>query len=143
MASHAVFEGLIVDEYDAPVDVSHVGGEAFYVVDEDGFRRHIESESVDRQVFEYLARAMEGHEDAVSQGTMKLLGQEDIFTKAAIEASLNRMDEQFELLLQVGLPEQARMSMGMMGFRVVIDMHGNLVEVRQPSAPQEPEDDSW
>lgn len=139
MARRAIFEGLIVDEYDRPVEVAVVGDEALYVIDDDGFQRHIESEQVDRQVFEYISDAIEGHEEAISEGTMKLLGQEDIFTKAAIEASLSRMDEQFELLLQVGLPEDTRMSMGMMGFQVVIDLHGNLVEVRQPS-PSEPPD---
>lgn len=139
MTRRAIFEGLIVDEHDRPVEVAIVGDEAFYVVDDDGFLRHIDSEGVDRQVFEYISRAIEGHEEAISEGTMKLLGQEDIFTKAAIEASLNRMDEQFELLLHVGLPQDTRMSMGMMGFQVVIDLHGNLLEVRQPS-PSEPPD---
>lgn len=139
MASRAIFEGLIIDEFERPVEVAAVGGDAFYVVDDDGFQRHIDSESVDRQVFEYISRAIEGHEELISEGTMRMLGQEDIFTKAAIEASLNRMDEQFEFLLQVGLPEQTRMSMGMMGFQVVIDLHGTLIDVRQPSTPEPPE----
>lgn len=135
MATRAIFEGLIVDEYERPVEVAYVGGDSFYIVDDDGFQRHIDSESVDRQVFEYISRAIEGNEDIISEGTMRMLGQDDIFTKAAIEASLNRMDEQFELLLQVGLPEQSRISMGMMGFQIVIDVHGELLEVRQPTSP--------
>ncbi len=37
MANQALFEGLIYDEYDQPVRVSHVGEEAYYVVDDEGF----------------------------------------------------------------------------------------------------------
>jgi len=48
MASHPLFSGLVIDEFDRALEVAFVGGEAFYVVDDDGFRRHVESEHVDR-----------------------------------------------------------------------------------------------
>jgi len=84
-------------------------------------------------------RAMiQGNEELISEGTMKMLGQEDIFTKAMIEHSLRNVDAQFDQLLGQGLPEEARAWLGMMGFRVVIDVHGNVVRVEQPSAPEEP-----
>lgn len=134
MASSALFEGLVIDEYEHPVSVSMVGGDAFYVVDDDGFLRHIESEQVDRQVLEEMAGMIEGHEDLISESTMKMIGQEDIFTKASIEASLKNIDQQFESLLQSGLPEEARAWMGMTGFQVVIDIHGELIRLEQPGA---------
>jgi hypothetical protein len=134
MANKALFEGLVIDEYERPVSVNMVGGEAFYVVDDDGFLRHIESEQVDRQVLEEMAGMIEGHEDLISESTMKMLGQEDIFTKASIEASLKNIDQQFESLLQSGLPEEARAWMGMTGFQVVIDIHGELIHLEQPGA---------
>lgn len=124
-----------MDDNDHPVEVVHVGGEAFYVVDDDGFRRHIESEDVDRQVLREFARMIEGHEEVISEGAMRMLGQEDIFTKAMIEHSLSQMEENFERILETGLPEQARLSLGMMGFRVVIDVHGHVVRIDQPSEP--------
>jgi hypothetical protein len=134
MASKALFEGLVIDEYENPVDVALVGGEAFYVVDDDGFLRHVESEYVDRQVLSEMTAMIEGHEDFISENTMKMIGQEDIFTKASIEASLKNIDQQFDALLQTGLPEEARAWMGMSGFQVVIDIHGDLIRLKQPSA---------
>jgi hypothetical protein len=50
MAQEPIFAGLVFDERDNPVEVTQVGDESFYVVDDDGFRRHIPSEQVDRQV---------------------------------------------------------------------------------------------
>jgi len=132
MATKALFEGLIVDEYERLVNVTIVGGEAFYVVDDDGFLRHIESELVDRQVFDEMTEMIEGHEDLISESTMKMIGQEDIFTKASIEASLKNIDQQFDSLLQTGLPEEARAWMGMSGFQVIIDIHGTLIRLKQP-----------
>lgn len=133
MANKALFEGLIIDEYEQPVDVAIVGGETFYVVDDDGFLRHIESEQVDLQVLQEMTGMIEGHEDLISESTMKMIGQEDIFTKASIEASLKNMDQQFDTLLQSGLPEEARAWMGMSGFQVVIDIHGTLIRLKQPA----------
>lgn len=134
----ALFAGLVIDERDRPVDTTQIGSEPFYVVDDDGFRRHIESRLVDRQVLEQMRAMIQGNEELVSEGAMKMLGQEDIFTKAMIERSLRNVDEQFDQLLGQGLPEEARAWLGMMGFRVVIDVHGTVLRVEQPTAPEEP-----
>ena len=141
MAQHSLFAGLVVDEYDQAVDVALVGGESFYVVDDAGFLRHIESEHVDRQVLDHLQEMVKGHEDLISEGTMKMIGQEDIFTKAAIETSLQNMDAQFDALLQSGLPEDMRAYLGMMGFRVVIDVHGDVLRIEQPGAGLDPDEE--
>ena len=141
MAQHSLFAGLVVDEYDQAVEVVLVGGESFYVVDDDGFLRHIESEHVDRQVFDHMQEMVKGHEDLISEGTMKMIGQEDIFTKAAIETSLQNMDAQFDALLQSGLPEDMRTYLGMMGFRVVINVHGEVLRVEQPGAGIDPDEE--
>ena len=137
MSVKALFEGLIVDEYDQPVGVTQVGDDSFYIIDDEGFMRHVESESVDRQVLNELFAMIAGQEELISQGAMKMLGQEDIFTKAAIEASLKDVDSQIENILQTGLPEDMRAWMGMMGFRVVLDIHGDVVEIAQPTAPDD------
>lgn len=140
MARHALFEGLVVDEWDRPVEVVDVGGEAYYVVDDDGFRRHIESEQVDRQVLEELLGMIEGHEEIISRGTMEMIGQEDIFTKALIERSLATASEHIDEILERGLPEAARLNLGMVGFRVVVDVHGQLLRIEQPTVSDE---DEW
>ncbi len=134
MARRALFAGLVIDEYGQPVEVTDVGGEAFYVIDDDGFRRHISSEYVDRQVLNQLHELIQDHEEIVAEGTMKMIGQEDIFTKAMIEASLKNMESQFDEILARGLPEEAQAWMGMLGFRVVIDIHGDVIDVDYPAA---------
>jgi hypothetical protein len=141
MAAQAVFQGLIFDEFGRPVEIAIVGGESFYVVDDNGFKRHIESQHVDRQILEHMFSLIDGNEDLVSEGTMKMLGQEDIFTKAAIESSLKDVERQIEEVLTAGLPEDARMWLGMVGLRATIDIHGTVVHIEQPSAPEEPWDE--
>ncbi len=137
MARQALFEGLVVDENDRPVGTRVIGGEAYYVIDDDGFQRHVESAYVDRQVLDALREQIRGHEELISQGTMKMLGQEDIFTKAMIETSLKNLDAHFEALLEQGLPEEARAWLGMTGFRVVVDIHGDIVRLEQPTGPED------
>lgn len=135
MAKSGLFSGLIIDDHGEPVEEVMVGGEAFYVVDDDGFQRHIETEQVDRQVLQYMADLMEGREELISESAMKMLGQEDIFTKAVIDRSLSDMESEFDKILDQGMPEELRLWMGMMGFQVVIDLHGQVVAVEQPSGP--------
>jgi hypothetical protein len=140
MAQEPIFAGLVFDEQDNPVDVTHVGSESFYVVDDDGFRRHIPSEQVDRQVLASMRELIEGHEGILSEQTAKMLGQEDIFTKAMIETQLKNIDQQFDALLGTGIPEEGRAYMGMMGFRITIDIHGEVINIDQPGMI-DPEDE--
>lgn len=132
MARIALFEGLIIDEYDHPVDVTFIGGEACYVVDDAGFKRHISSEDVDRQVLVVMKKQVEGHEDLLSEETAKMIGQDDIFTRAMLIQQFKQIDQQFEALLQTGIPAEGRTYLGMMGFRIIINVHGEVLEVLQP-----------
>ncbi len=83
---------------------------------------------------------MKGHEELISEETMKMIGQDDIFTKAVIETSLKNLESRFDELINQGMPEEARTWLGMIGFRVVIDIHGDVVRVEQPGASTEPND---
>jgi hypothetical protein len=132
MPSRPLFEGLVVDELDRSVPVSYVGDEPCYVVDDAGFRRHIPCEQVDRQVLQQMSQMIEGHEDLLAEQTAKMLGEEDIFSRAIIEKQLKNIEEQFENVLKTGIPEDGRAYMGMMGFRVRINVHGDVLEVNQP-----------
>jgi hypothetical protein len=134
MARQPLFAGLVFDESDRPADTALVGDEPCYVVDDGGFRRHIPSEQVDRAVLSEIAGLMKGSEDILSEQTAKMLGQEDVFTKAAIEQQLKNIDKQFDQLLQVGIPEDMRAYLGMVGFKVVINVHGEVLRVEQPGA---------
>ena len=137
MAMKAIFEGLVFDENENPADVKNIGNEAFYVVDDDGFLRHIPAEDVDRQIIEQLKKKFEENKDAIIEQSAKLLGIEDPFSQAAMASKLGDFDQQYDLLKMVGIPENDRMFLGMAGFKVIIDIHGNLVEFHQPSQPEE------
>ena len=141
MPRQPLFPGLVVDENGNIADTAFVGNEPCYVVDDAGFRRHIPSEQVDRVVLSQIAGLMKGSEEFLSEQAAKMIGQEDIFTKAMLENQLKNIDKQFDQILQTGLPEDTRMYLGMVGFRVVINMHGEVVRVEQPSAPPDGEGD--
>lgn len=141
MASKALFEGLVFDEFDRPVELAYVGSEPCYVVDDDGFRRHIASEQVDRQVLDVMHQMIEGHEDIVGEQAAKMLGTDDIFSVAMLVNQLKQIESQFDALLETGIPEDARAYMGMMGFKVRINLHGEVIDIEQPgitdSGPEE------
>ncbi len=137
MPKQPLFEGLVIDETGKPATTAFVGDEPVYVIDDAGFHRHISSEQIDRQVLEHLQDLMKGSEDLISEQTAKMLGQEDVFSVAAIHQQLKNMDKQFDMLLQQGLPEEARAYLGMLGFKVVVNYQGEVLRVDQPGAIDE------
>jgi hypothetical protein len=134
MPRQPLFAGLVVDESDHPVETAMVGDEPFYVVNDAGFHRHIPSEQVDRQVLEAMRSQISGNEDLLSEQAAKMLGTDDIFSKALLENQLKNIDKQFDALLEMGIPEESRAFMGMSGFKVVINIHGEVVRLDQPAA---------
>ncbi|HID50447.1 MAG TPA: hypothetical protein EYP41_00210 [Anaerolineae bacterium] len=135
MARQALFAGLIYDEEGRPVDTAVIGDEAQYVIDDDGFLRHVDAEAVDRQVLAvFLDQLNQNHDLAVEQ-TLNLMGKDDLMTKAAIEASLRNID--MDQIIAQGMPAQARDMMGMMGFRIIINFHGEVIGMDQPQLPDD------
>jgi len=135
MANKALFEGLVYDEWDHPVETTVIGNEASYIIDDDGFLRHIDSEAIDRQVLGmFLGQLQDNREVAVEQ-MLNMMGKDDIFTKAAIDAQLNNID--MNQIIAQGIPGQARDMLGMFGFRIKINVHGEIIAIDQPSAPDE------
>lgn len=133
MRKKAVFSGLVYDEYDQQVADVLVGDEPCYVVDDAGFHRHIPSELVDQQVLESMKGLIEGHEGLISEQAAKMLGQDDIFSIALIEKQLEEMDQHFDQLFKTGIPEDARAYMGMIGFKIIINVHGDVIRIDQPA----------
>ena len=124
----ALFSGLIQDENGNPVDDVLVGDVPNYVVEDAGFRRHVESETVDRQVIGMLREQFMAHRDIATEAMLQMLGKDDLFTKAMIDASIKNMDQ----VLNQGLPDGARAWLGMLGFRVIVDTHGQVVRLEMP-----------
>lgn len=130
----ALFAGLVFDEADRLVEVTYVGDDPCYVIDDQGFRRHIDAALIDRQVLQSFKDLISGHEDIVTDQAAQMLGQDDIFTRASINQQIRNMDQYFDQLMEVGLPEDQRAYLGMMGFKVRINIHGEVLEVEQPGA---------
>jgi hypothetical protein len=133
------FEGLVVTEDGTPVSVTYIGATPYYVVDDQGFRRHIEAREVDRLVLEQFAGQVEANRDDAAMAMMRLMGQDDLFTKAMVDSALQNID--LDQVLGQGLPPAARQWLGMMGFRVVINLHGEVVQIDTPSSPEGPDDE--
>jgi hypothetical protein len=128
----ALFAGLVQDEEGNPVDVVMVGAVPNYVVEDAGFWRHVESEVVDRQVIEMLREQFMAHREIATEAMLQMLGKDDLFTKALIDASIKNMDQ----VLDHGIPEGARAWLGMLGFRVILNTHGEVVELDMPEAEE-------
>ena len=127
-----LFAGLVVDEYDNAVETTHVGDEPMYVVNDAGFQRHVPAEQVDKAVLQNMADMIEGHEDELSKAAAKMTGHDDIFSQALLENQLLNIEERFDEILAAGIPEEGRAYLGMTGFKVRINLHGELLEVVQP-----------
>ena len=141
MPNQPLFDGLVIDELGRSAESSLIGNEPCYVVDDSGFRRHIPAEQVDRAVLAQMAEMMKGSEDLLSEQTAKMLGQDDPFSRAIIEQQLKNIDKQFDALMKTGIPEDMRAYLGMMGFKVIINYHGEIIRVEQPGRASDDEGD--
>lgn len=139
MASKALFYGIVFDEQDEMVQTEQVGAESFYIVDDNGFKRYIASESVDRQVLDQFTKQIAGNEDYLGEQAATMMGKDDIFTKALLVNQLKNIDQQLNLLFNSGIPEDALAYLGMMGMKIVLDHHGDIIEMNFPSRTAEDE----
>jgi hypothetical protein len=130
---HALFAGLVFSEQDEPAEVVYLGAVPHYVILDDGFRRHVEAEAVDRQVMELLRQQVLSSRELITQEMLTMLGKDDLFTKAMIDASIQNMNRHIDLLLEHGLPEDTRTWLGMLGFKVIVNVHGEVVRLDAPS----------
>jgi hypothetical protein len=124
----ALFTGLVYDEDGQPVETTFVGTEPHYVILDDDFKRNVAAIEVDRQVINFLQEQAEANKDMVTQGMMGMLGKDDLFTKAMIDSSLTHMDR----VMEQGLPEDARTMLGMLGFKIIVNLHGEVVNLEMP-----------
>jgi hypothetical protein len=132
MSKQPLFQGLIVSESNETVSVTHIGEEAHYVINDAGFHRHVSADEIDRAVLRELRNQITNHKDVISDSALKMSGQDDLFTKAIIDSSLNNIDDHMDKLLQQGLPRGVRQWLGMLGFRIIVNHHGEIVEMSQP-----------
>ncbi|MCS6828485.1 MAG: hypothetical protein NZ553_17855 [Caldilinea sp.] len=129
MARTAMFAGLVFDQTGRVAEVTHVGENACYVIYEDDFKRHIDAEVVDRQVLRFMRQQVEGNRDLAVGAILEMIGRDDLFTKAAVESTIEHIEE------AVGqpIPEEARQWLGMLGFKIIIDEQGTVVDIQMPT----------
>ena len=133
----ALFTGLIYDETGEPVETTFIGTEPNYVIMDDGFKRHVSAFEVDRQVLEWIQEQAEANKEIVSEQIMGMIGKDDLFTKAMIDSSITNMEQ----MMQQGLPDDARIMLGMIGFKIIVNVHGEVVNMDMPG--QELPGEDW
>jgi hypothetical protein len=60
---------------------------------------------------------------------------------AMIRSQLVNQGKQFLEMQQHGLPEDLRQYLAMVGFKAIVDFHGDLKQLNQPNAAQEGDED--
>ena len=126
----ALFANLVFNENDESAEVVYLEDEPYYVILDAGFRRHVEAAHIDRQVVAMLREQILSQRELVTEGILQMMGQDDLFTKAMIDTSLEHLDER---LFEQGIPEDARAWLGMLGFKVVVNHHGDIARLDMPT----------
>jgi hypothetical protein len=125
----AAFASLVYNEEGQPVEVAYIGQEAHYVILDGDFRRHVGAREIDSQVVLWLKEQIMANRELVTEGMLSMLGKDDLFTKAMIDSSISKVDQ----LLDIGIPDDARIWLGMMGFKVIVNIHGEMVRIDAPA----------
>jgi len=119
----ALFQGLVYNERGVPAELRYVGDEPHYVVMDDGFERYVAARSVDEAVLAELQRQVNEQQEELVDAMLQTLGRDDVLTKAALESSLSNLGES---LRESGLAQWLPW-LQMLGFKIVVDVHGRLV----------------
>jgi hypothetical protein len=126
----ALFADLIFNEAGEPVKVVAIGHTPHYAIPDEGFLRHVEAERIDRQVVGMMQEHIQSMRDAVTEGVVQMLGEEDLFTRVSIEHAIDNMDR----ILEPGAvdTDELRTALWMTGFRATVDVHGEVVHLEIP-----------
>lgn len=137
MQRQVLFEGVIYNEEGEPAEVAYIGGIPHYAINDAGFRRHVEAYRVDNAILAALQAQLASMQDEVVRGMMQMLGKDDLFTKAALDASIRHFDQ---TVRQSGSTQWVPW-LKLFGFRVVVNVHGEVVEIIYPTAPAGEDDE--
>jgi len=139
MPKQALFAGLVFNENGEPVEVAYVGEEPCYAISDYNFHYHVSARNVDAQILVQMRDMMLSQREIVTAQILQMLGKDDLFTKAAVDSTLQNLDKQIDLMMEHGVPEDVRNYLGMMGFRVTVNLHGDVLSLNLPTqeAPEE------
>jgi hypothetical protein len=129
-ARKALFGDLVFNEEGQPAKAVYVGGVPHYAVPDGHFLRHVEAAYVDRQILDQIKERILPMKDAIIEGMIQMIGQEDLFTRPAIESAIENMDRILETdNIDV---DELRTALWMTGFRATVDVHGEVVDLEMP-----------
>lgn len=128
MAQVAMFEGFICDEQLRPLAIGWVGADACYLYDDAGFLKHLDAAEIDRKILQFFKDQVLENKETAIRGMLEMMGKDDIFTKTALEYQLAHMDENVDQVI----PPQARELLRTLGFKIIIDDQGNLIDIQMP-----------
>lgn len=140
MRRKALFDGLVFNEEGEAVGIVYIGDDPCYAIPEYDFLCHISAREVDAQIVMQLRDQMLAHREIVTAQILQMLGKDDLFTKAAVDSTLQNLDKQIDLMMEHGMPEDVRMYLGMMGFRATVNIHGEIVDLNLPAQEVTDED---
>jgi len=131
IAHQALFDGLVYNEAGERAKAAYIGGIAHYAIPDEGFMRHVEARKIDDAVLSQLKEQITSQKEELVRGMLQMLGKDDIFTKAALDASIRNIDQ------QIRQSDQSQWGpwLQLLGFRVVVDVHGNVVQLIYPEQP--------
>ena len=126
----ALFADLVFNEDGQPAKAVYIGQTPHYAVPDGDFLRHVEAEYVDRQIVGLIQERILAMRDAVADGVIHMLGEEDLFTRASIEHAIENMDRILEP--GAGDVDELRTALWMTGFRATVNVHGHDVHLEIP-----------
>ncbi len=138
LKNRALFDGLVYNEAGEPAHVVYIGGEPHYAIPDDGFLRHVQAQQIDDAVIAQMKERITSMQDDLVRAMLQMLGKDDIFTKAALDASIRNIDQQ----IRQSDPDQWVPWLRIYGFRIVVDLHGNVVDILYPEGGTDEEGDS-
>ncbi|HEY71966.1 MAG: hypothetical protein DRJ03_11255 [Chloroflexi bacterium] len=126
----ALFADLVFNEDGQPAKAVYIGQVPHYSVPDGDFLRHVEAEHVDRQIVALMQERVLGMSDAITEGMIHMMGEENLFTRASVKHAIENMDR----ILEPGAVDvdELRTALWMTKFRAVVDVHGNVVLLEIP-----------
>ena len=66
-----------------------------------------------------------------------MTGKTDLFSMAMFKSQLKNIDKEIDAMFHQAPPPGLAEYLGMAGFKINIDLHGNIVNVNMPSVPDD------
>ncbi|MGI6375720.1 MAG: hypothetical protein ACOX3S_06890 [Anaerolineae bacterium] len=133
LKARAVFGGLVFNEAGEPARVVSLGGVDHYAIPDQGFLWHVEAYRIDDVVLDEMQRQLGEVRPQVVEMMLDMLGRRDIFTKAALDASV----ENLAVNVRRSDTVQWATMLGLAGFRIVVNHRGEVHEIVFPSQPED------